>query len=57
MTLVDRDERRKAMIELDACVSIKVASGRDRETFSLALTCHFASFFPRVFLKYVFSCS
>ena len=28
----------------------KVTGGRDRETFSLALTCHFASIFPCVFL-------
>ena len=27
----------------------KVTGGRDRETFSLALTSHFASIFPRVF--------
>ena len=27
----------------------KVTGGRDRETFSLALTCHCVSIFPRVF--------
>ena len=27
----------------------KVTGGRDRETFSLALTCHVVSIFPRVF--------
>ena len=41
----DRVQQEQAKVALLA----KVTGGRDRETFTLALTCHFVSIFPRVF--------